>query len=91
MPIDEVGRPLPRKEDARLLTGQGRFVADLALPGELQIAFLRRAHAHGRIVAIDASGARALPGVVAVFTAQDLSDDLLALPGMQNRPPPGWA
>ncbi len=91
MPIDEVGRPLPRKEDARLLTGQGRFVADLALPGELQIAFLRSAHAHGRIVAIDASGARALPGVVAVFTAQDLSDDLLALPGMQNRPPPGWA
>ncbi len=74
-----------------MLTGQGRFVADMAVPGELQIAFLRSAHAYGHVASIDASAALSMPGVIAVFTAQDLKDELLALPGMQNRPPPGWA
>ena len=54
------------EEDRRLLTGAGRYVADLALPGMLNAAFVRCPHAHARLRALDAAPARALPGVVAV-------------------------
>jgi carbon-monoxide dehydrogenase large subunit len=67
-----IGAPLPRVEDARLLSGQGRYVADLELPRMLHAAFLRSPHPHARIVAIDAGAARAVPGVVACLTGQDL-------------------
>ncbi len=69
-----VGRAVGRKEDARLLRGEGRFVGDLAQPGMLEAAVLRSSVAHGRIVGIDTSKARALPGVAAVYTAADLGD-----------------
>jgi aerobic carbon-monoxide dehydrogenase large subunit len=69
-----VGQALPRKEDMRLLRGEGRFVADLRLPGMLEGAVLRSPVAHGRIVGIDTAKARALPGVAAVYTAADLGD-----------------
>ncbi len=69
-----VGRAVGRKEDARLLRGEGRFVGDLAQPGMLEAAVLRSSVAHGRIVSIDAARARALPGVAAVYTAADLGD-----------------
>lgn len=58
----------------RLLRGEGRFVADLRLPGMLEGAVLRSPVAHGRIVSIDTAKARALPGVAAVYTAADLGD-----------------
>jgi carbon-monoxide dehydrogenase large subunit len=67
-----IGERHPRNEDARLLTGRALFVDDVDLPGTLHAAFVRSPHAHARLGAIDAAAARALPGVVAVFTADDL-------------------
>ena len=61
-----------RNEDARLLTGRALFVDDVQLPGMLHLAFVRSPHAHARLGAIDVSAARALPVVVAVYTAEDL-------------------
>ncbi len=66
-----LGTSVPRKEDARLLTGRGRFVSDLSLPGMLHVAFVRSPLAHGRIRRIDAAAARRSPGVVAVVTGDD--------------------
>ncbi len=66
-----LGAPLRRLEDPRLLTGGGRYAADLATPGALHAVFLRSPHAHARVLGVDAAAARALPGVVAVFTAED--------------------
>lgn len=75
-----VGRRMPRREDAELLTGRGRFVGDLNRPGMLHAAFLRSPYPHARIGAIDAEAALALPGVHAVLTGTDLPDDLGAQP-----------
>ena len=66
---------LPRREDARFLSGQGRFTADLQRAGQLHAALVRSPHAHAQIRGIDAREARAMPGVVAVHVAQDLLDD----------------
>ena len=66
-----VGRPVPLKEDARLVAGRGRFVDDLGRPRMLHAAMLRSPHAHARIVAIDTREAAALPGVFAVLTGAD--------------------
>jgi carbon-monoxide dehydrogenase large subunit len=70
-----VGQSVRRREDARLTTGHGRFVDDVALPGTLHAAFVRSPVARGRITHLDVSAARALPGVVAVLTAADLNDE----------------
>ncbi|MGD9710528.1 MAG: xanthine dehydrogenase family protein molybdopterin-binding subunit [Thermomicrobiales bacterium] len=67
-----VGRPMRRKEDPRLIRGQGQFIADMKLPGMLHVHFIRSRQAHARIVGIDLSKALAIPGVVAGFTAEDL-------------------
>jgi carbon-monoxide dehydrogenase large subunit len=67
-----IGKRMPRKEDARLLTGRGTFVDDIVLPGMLHVAFARSPIARGRIRSMDVSNARDLPGVVAVLTAQDV-------------------
>lgn len=85
-----VGTSFPRKEDRRLLRGRGLFVADIKLPGMLHVAFARSPMAHGRIVSIDTSKAKAAPGVVAVFSGPDLTGELPYIPGMQNRPPKSW-
>ena len=85
-----VGQSVLRKEDRRLLTGRGRFIADLQLPGMVQVAFARSNQAHARIRAIDVSRARALPGVLAVFVAKDIKPELVSVPGMQNRQPLSW-
>ncbi|MBU8542902.1 MULTISPECIES: xanthine dehydrogenase family protein molybdopterin-binding subunit [Roseomonadaceae] len=66
-----LGQPLRRLEDPRLLTGGGQFTTDLQAHGALQAVFLRSPHAHARILRVDAAAARALPGVVAVFTAAE--------------------
>src|SRR5262245_36226190 len=76
-----IGAPVPRKEDARLLTGKGSFSDDLDLPGQAHAVMVRSAHAHARILRIDASGALAAPGVLAVLTGADyLADGLKAIP-----------
>ncbi|HEX9668689.1 MAG TPA: xanthine dehydrogenase family protein molybdopterin-binding subunit [Thermoanaerobaculia bacterium] len=67
-----VGARLKRNEDPRLLTGQALFVDDVELPGMLHAAFLRSPYAHARLGRIDVARAREMPGVVAVYTADDL-------------------
>ena len=60
-----------RREDDRLVTGQGRYTSDWNLPGQLYGCFMRSDRAHADIVSLDVSGARKAPGVVAVFTGED--------------------
>ena len=67
-----VGQALRRKEDPRMITGRGRYVDDMVVPGMLYMAVVRSPEAHAKIVSIDASGARELPGVYGVFTGEDL-------------------
>jgi carbon-monoxide dehydrogenase large subunit/6-hydroxypseudooxynicotine dehydrogenase subunit gamma len=69
-----VGRSLPRLEDRPLVTGQGRFAADISFAHQLHMRVVRSAHAHGRIVSIDARAALAAEGVVAVWTGADVAD-----------------
>ncbi|GAB7144135.1 xanthine dehydrogenase family protein molybdopterin-binding subunit [Mycobacterium riyadhense] len=70
------GARVPRVEDGRLLTGRGGFVDDLTRPGMLHACFVRSPFARARINGIDPSAALALPGVHAVFTADDLNPDV---------------
>jgi aerobic carbon-monoxide dehydrogenase large subunit len=80
LPEAEVGQPEGkgigmsplRKEDAEHITGQARFVDDIAFPGMLYLAFARSTHAHAKLSSVDVSGALEVPGVVAAFTAADL-------------------
>jgi len=69
-----LGRPVRRREDAALLTGRGRYVEDLNVPGTLYIAFARSPHAKARIANIDLAAARSAAGVVQAISADDLSD-----------------
>jgi carbon-monoxide dehydrogenase large subunit len=70
-----IGQPVRRKEDQRLLTGQGRFSDDFAIEGQAYAAMVRSPHPHARIVRIDKSCAAAMPGVLAVFTGADCAAD----------------
>ena len=72
-----VGVSVPRREDARLLRGEARFVDDIHLPGMLEAAFVRSAHAHARIGGVDKDAALAIAGVHAVLTLDDLQDHLV--------------
>ena len=72
-----VGNRISRKEDPRLLTGRGRYVDDVVVPGMLHVAFARSDLARGRIVNVDADAAREAAGVVAVLTATDLNHVLV--------------
>ena len=73
------GASIKRSEDPRILTGRGRYVDDLKLPGMLHAAFVRSPLAHGRVLVVDVSAARALPGVVLVLTGADL--EAVTVPG----------
>jgi carbon-monoxide dehydrogenase large subunit len=74
------GASVPRREDPRLLRGDGRYVDDIKLPGMLHAAFLRSPHAHARIADIRADAARRVPGVVRVFAFADLERWMKPLP-----------
>ncbi len=69
-----VGKALRRKEDPRLITGRARYIDDISLPGTLWAAFVRSPEAHAKIVSVDASAAKARPGVRAVYTSEDVTD-----------------
>jgi aerobic carbon-monoxide dehydrogenase large subunit len=69
-----IGEPLTRLGAEGLLTGSGRFVGDVRLPGMAEAAVLRSPHAHARIVSVDAGAALAMPGVLAVLTAADIPE-----------------
>jgi len=73
--IDGIGAPVKRREDARLLTGQGRYAEDISAPNQVYAAFIRSPHAHAGLVAIDATPALAIAGVLGVFTGRDLVAD----------------
>ena len=73
-PTRMVGQALKRREDPLLITGQGNFLDDIKLNGLAHAAVLRTPYAHARITAIDTSKAKALPGVIAVFTGADMMD-----------------
>ena len=75
------GKSIARLEDARFLTGKGRYVADLLPADALHAVVLRSPHAHADLGAINTEVARTMPGVVGIFTAADLAaDDLAPLP-----------
>jgi carbon-monoxide dehydrogenase large subunit len=80
------GRPDLRKEDERFITGRGRYVDDMRVPGCLHAAFVRSPHAHARVDRIDAAAARGMPGVVAVFTAADLPECKRPIPAATPAP-----
>ena len=67
-----LGTRVVRVEDPRFLTGEGTYIGNLSLPGALHLSFVRSTMAHARLLDIDASDALAMPGVVAVWTAQDI-------------------
>jgi carbon-monoxide dehydrogenase large subunit len=73
------GASIKRSEDPRILTGTGRYVDDIKLPGMLHAAFVRSPMAHARVLSVDVSAARALPGVVAVLTGAEL--EAITVPG----------
>src|SRR5580692_2225846 len=68
------GKPLWRREDSRLLTGKGSYAADGKHPDMLVAVLVRSPHAHADVSGIDCAAARAMPGVVGVFTQADLTD-----------------
>ena len=70
-----IGAPVRRKEDFRFITGQGRYVDDINRPGQAHAYFLRSPHAHAKIKSIDLKDASAAPGVVAIFTGDDIAAD----------------
>lgn len=72
-PISPIGKPLVRREDERFLTGAGQYTDDVVLPGQSYGVFLRSPHAHARIKSIDVAAAKAAPGVLAVFTGEDIA------------------
>ncbi len=91
-----VGQRLKRKEDPRLIMGRARYIDDINVTGQLWAAFVRSPEAHAKIVSIDTSAAQEYPGVVAVFTGNDV--DLAAPlpmawvpPGVEVNNPPHWA
>ena len=82
-----IGSSVKRKEDPRLLTGQGAYVEDIQLPGTLWANFVRSPHAHARIMDVDVSAAMAHPEVVAVLTGGDIHPrygtyPLVPIPGL---------
>ncbi|MGA8015893.1 MAG: xanthine dehydrogenase family protein molybdopterin-binding subunit [Candidatus Dormiibacterota bacterium] len=88
------GARVRRSEDPRILSGRGRYVDDVQLPGMLHAAFLRSPFAHARITRIDVAGARDAPGVAAVFTGEEMAalvspggGPMAVLTGTQNPSP----
>ena len=98
---DGIGAAVRRKEDARFLTGRGRYVADMVLPGALWMHILRSPHAHARIAHIETAAAAAAPGVIAVLTGADMAVDgvgamqplwiVTGKDGQKMALPPRWA
>ena len=72
MAIDVLGAPVKRTEDPRFITGKGRYLDDIKLPGMTHMAILRSPYAHANIRSIDTAAAKAMPGVVAVVVGADI-------------------
>jgi carbon-monoxide dehydrogenase large subunit len=85
-----VGKSIPRREDARLLRGQGQYIADLQLPGMLHVAFVRSPMAHARILAVDTSSAKQSPGVLLALGGAELEQALPPVRDNQLPLPAKW-
>ena len=85
-----VGRAMPRREDRRLLTGRGRYVADFVLPRTLHAVFVRSPVAHGRIRSVDLSLAAKVPGVIHVLTGAEIRAQLPRGPNQPAPMPAKW-
>lgn len=70
-----IGKPIPRVEDQRFVTGNGQYTDDIRVDGQLHAAFLRSPHAHAGLRSVDISAAQQAPGVIAVLVGQDYLDD----------------
>jgi aerobic carbon-monoxide dehydrogenase large subunit len=75
IPSSVIGKPVRRHEDARLLTGKGRFTDDFSLDGQTYAAVVRSPHPHARLVWTDVTAARSMPGVLGIFTGADCAAD----------------
>ena len=75
-----LGQSVPRREDVRLMTGRGRYTADMVRPGQLYAIMLRSPHAHARIRSLTTERARAYPGVHAIYTGRDLVGRIAPIP-----------
>jgi aerobic carbon-monoxide dehydrogenase large subunit len=86
-----IGQPVLRFEDPKLLRGQGRYINDVNLPGQVHAVFVRSPHAHARILRIDTAVAAEAPGVLAVYTGHDVIADGLGMPkaNMPRKRPDG--
>ena len=93
---DWLGARLARKEDQRLVSGHGRYLADIVLPGIVHAVFVRSEYAHARIISIDTTEAEAMPGVIAVYTGASIKDIIkpmpqpVLLPNLPARYPTFW-
>ncbi|HTP93153.1 MAG TPA: xanthine dehydrogenase family protein molybdopterin-binding subunit, partial [Xanthobacteraceae bacterium] len=84
-----IGQPVRRREDLRLVRGNGRYTADENLPGQAYAVMLRSPHAHARIRSIATDAAKTMPGVLAVLTGADfLADGLKPIPHKPWSPHP---
>jgi len=85
-----VGQSVPRREDNRLLRGQGQYIADFTLPGMLHVAFVRSSVAHARIKSVDLSRAAAAPGVHFVMSGLELAKEIPPVQDQQLPLPRKW-
>jgi carbon-monoxide dehydrogenase large subunit len=77
---DWMGTPLPRKEDRRLLTGKGKYVSDIVIPGALHAVFVRSEYAHAKILSIDTSEAEELEGIERIYTGDQIKHLIKSMP-----------
>jgi carbon-monoxide dehydrogenase large subunit len=75
MATNGIGTPVKRKEDLRFITGAGRYTDDISVPHQAFACFVRSPHAHATIGAIDTTAAAGMPGVLGVFTGEDVAAD----------------
>ena len=75
MGIEGIGARVARKEDRRFITGAGRYVDDMVVPGMKHAAFVRSPHAHADITSVDVSAAKDMPGVIGVLTGREIKAD----------------
>ena len=81
-----LGAPLRRREDARLVTGRGRYLDDISMPGLLHAVLVRSPHAHADITRLDLTAARAVEGVVAVLSRAELPEGAGSIPALVPEP-----
>ena len=87
MALGAIGQPVRRKEDQRLLTGNGRFTDDFNITGQTYAVMVRAPHPHARILQVDATRARRIPGVLGVFSGGDCQAGRLSRSAAKIRNP----